>query len=92
MLLASHLRFESKNPASVIVTGAVASVIEVSWIHNSSSLVCTSAQRVSRHALLARMEQKCGRDNMALIQYSAHCHGSSAMDVFAEKLSYFMKA
>jgi hypothetical protein len=88
--------FQTKNPASVMVFGAVASdgsVMPPYFIEAGEKLNTVQYISILETALLPWVEKKFGLHNIILIQDSAPCHGAKMTQSFlAEKVPFFIKS
>lgn len=88
--------FHTKNPASVMVFGAVASdgsVMPPHFIEAGLKVNTVEYISILETVLLPWMEKKFGLNNVVLVQDSAPCHGSKKTQAFlAEKVPFFVKS
>jgi hypothetical protein len=86
--------FETKNPASVMVFGAVAndgSVMPPHFIEAGLKINTEEYIRILQTVLLPWMSQKFGLNNVVLVQDSAPSHGAKRTQSFlAERVPYFV--
>lgn len=88
--------FHTKNPASVMVFGAVASdgsVMPPHFIEAGLKVNTEVYLEILERILIPWMEENFGLDNVVLIQDSAPCHGSKRTQSYlAERVPHFIKS